>query len=74
MTTDCFSWHARLELLETHVRATDAPKIGESFTTDHKYAYGIGLHAVVSETTINHDTVVRTIQRFRELGERDWSE
>jgi len=62
------------ERLEDHIRATEPPKIGESFATDRDYAYGIGLHAVVAETNINRDAIVRTIQRFREFGERNWSE
>lgn len=62
------------ERLEDHIRITEPPKIGESFTTDPEYAYGIGLHAVVAETNMNHDSIVRTIQRFRDIGERDWSE
>ena len=71
---DTRTFSQECDLLETNIRVTDAPKIGESFTTDRKYVYGIGLHAVVNEAAINHETVVRTIRRFHELGERDWSE
>ena len=71
---DMRTFSQECDQLETHIRATDAPTIGESFKTDRKYVYGIGLHAVVNEATINHEMVVRTIRRFRELGECDWSE
>ena len=69
---DMRTFNQECERLETDIRATEPPEIGESFTTDHQYAYGIGLHAVVAETNINHDAIVRTIQRFRDVGERDW--
>ena len=70
---DMHTFAEECEQVEAHIRATEPPEISESFTTDRGYAYGIGLHAVVAETNINLDAIVRTIQRFRALGERDWS-
>ena len=53
--------------------ATDPPDIKECFAADRGYAYGVGLHAVVDEPTLDRAAVERCIQRFRDLGERDWS-
>jgi hypothetical protein len=55
--------------LEAHYRATDMPVIGESFSIDRSYAYGIGLHAVVAESNLDRTAIERTITRFREMGE-----
>ena len=60
------------ERLEAHYLATEAPVIGERFVTDRGYAYGIGLHAVVREATLDRAAIERTIQRFRDIGEHDW--
>ena len=46
--------------------------INERFVTDRGYVYGIGLHAVVREATLDRAAIERTIQRFRDIGERDW--
>lgn len=61
------------ERLEAHYLATDPPRIAERFAVDRDYAYGIGLHAVVAETNLDRAAIERTIQRFRELGETDWT-
>lgn len=57
---------------EAHYLATDPPVIAERFVIDHSYAYGIGLHAVVAESNMDCTAIERTIQRFRDIGERDW--
>lgn len=59
--------------LEAHYMATSAPVVAERFVIDRSYAYGIGLHAVVAENNLNRAAIERTIQRFRELGEKDWT-
>ncbi|MBA3057327.1 MAG: hypothetical protein KJ614_13645 [Gammaproteobacteria bacterium] len=58
--------------LEAHIAATSPPNIGESFTLDHAYAYGIGLHATVAEDHLDLAAIERSIARFRDIGERDW--
>jgi hypothetical protein len=67
------TFHAECERLEAHLLATDPPTIHESFTLDRGYAYGVGLHAVVDEATLDGAAVERCIDRFREHGERDWT-
>ena len=59
--------------LEAHYRATSPPVMAERFVIDRGYAYGIGLHAVVAETNLDRAAIERTIQRFREVGERNWN-
>lgn len=66
------SFREECDRLEAHVRATDPPRVGESFTTDRSYTYGIGLHATVAEANLDRSAIERTILRFRQLGERDW--
>lgn len=61
------------ERLEAHYLATDPPVITERFVIDRDYAYGIGLHAVVREDNLDRAAIERTIRRFRELGETDWT-
>ena len=67
------TFHAECERLEAHLLATDPPDIRESFAIDRDYASGVGLDAVVDESTLDRAAVERCIQRFRDLGERDWS-
>lgn len=67
------TFHEECERLEAKFLATDPPDIRESFAADRGYAYGVGLHAVVDEPTLDRAAVERCIQRFRDLGERDWS-
>ena len=67
------TFHAECERLEAHLLATDPPDIRESFAIDRDYAYGVGLDAVVDESTLDRAAVERWIQRFRDLGERNWS-
>ena len=43
---------------------TSTPKTG--------YRYGTGLYAVVQADEINREVIERTIERFREVGEKDW--
>jgi hypothetical protein len=66
------TFHAECERLEVHLLATDPPTISESFAADRGYAYGVGLDAVVDEPTLDRAAIERCIQRFRDLGERDW--
>lgn len=58
--------------LEADIEVLSPPDIGESFTLDRSYAYGIGLHATVAEDHLDLAAIERTIARFRSLGERDW--
>ena len=58
--------------LEAHIEATSPPVIGESFTVDRSYAYGIGLQVTVAEDHLDRAAIERTIARFRDLGEQDW--
>ena len=67
------TFHEECERLEAHLLAADPPHIHESFTLDRAYAYGVGLHAVVDEATLDGAAVERCIDRFREHGERDWT-
>lgn len=66
------SFRQECDRLEAHYLATDPPAIKERFTIDPSYAHGIGLHAVVNEANLNVAAIERTIQRFRDLGERNW--
>lgn len=66
------SFRQECDRLEAHYRATEPSATGERFVTDRGYVYGIGLHAVVREATLDCTAIERTIQRFRDIGERDW--
>lgn len=66
------SFTQECDRLEAHYLATDPPVIAERFVIDRSYAYGVGLHAVVAESSLNRTAIVRTIQRFRDIGEQDW--
>ena len=66
------SFTQECDRLEAHYLATDPPVIAERFVIDRSYAYGVGLHAVVAESSLDRTAIVRTIQRFRDIGERDW--
>lgn len=59
--------------LEAHYRTSNPAAIAERFVIDRSYAYGIGLHAVVAEANLDRAAIERTIQRFRELGEKNWN-
>jgi hypothetical protein len=48
------------------------PAPPERFDIDRKYAYGIGLHAVVNVATLHAAAIEHTIARFRALGEKSW--
>lgn len=61
------------ERLEGQLRATDPQPVAERFVTDRSYPYGVGLHAVVAEPTLDRAAIERTIARFRAVGEGDWS-
>lgn len=52
--------------------AGDTAPIFESFETDKKYYYGIGLHAVVDAPEINAEIIEAMIAKFRAIGEQDW--
>ena len=58
--------------LEANFLASDPPEVTERFEIDPSYAYGIGLHAVVDEPTLDRAAIERCIERFRKLGEREW--
>lgn len=66
---------------QTYSQALDAleaelmqslPTPPERFEIDRRYAYGIGLHAVVNVATLDTAAIEQTIARFRALGEEDW--
>ncbi len=59
--------------LEAQYMATSPFVVAERFVVDRSYAYGIGLHAVVAENNLDRAAIERTIQRFRELGEKNWN-
>ena len=48
------------------------PPVYESFKVDRSYQYGIGLQAVVQAEEINREVIEATIDRFRQVGEKDW--
>lgn len=58
--------------LESDIIKNSPPEIFESFMTDRKFAYGIGLNIVVDEPTINHEVILKTIERFKDMGEVNW--
>ena len=66
------TFNQECERLEALYLASDPPVITERFETDRGYAYGIGLHAVDAEVNLDRAAIERTIQRFRDCGERDW--
>jgi hypothetical protein len=47
------------------------PLPGESFKTNRKYRYGIGLTAVAQVASFDVAAIEKTILRFREIGEQD---
>ena len=67
------TFNQECERLEALYLLSDPPLITERFEIDRGYAYGIGLHAVVAETNLNRVAIERTIQRFRNIGERNWT-
>lgn len=58
--------------LETDIIHNDPPPIFESYSLDRSYVYGIGLHIVVDKEVINQPTIDAAIERFLEMGEREW--
>lgn len=50
----------------------DSTPIYEHFRIDRKYAYGIGLYAVIDVPEINAEVIETMIARFRALGEQEW--
>lgn len=66
------TFNQECERLEALYLATEPPVIKERFEIDRGYAYGIGLHAVVAEANLDRAAIERTIQRFRDFGERAW--
>lgn len=65
------TFNQECERLKAHYLASDPPVIKERFDIDRGYPYGIGLHAVVAEETLDRAAIERTIQRFRDSGECD---
>jgi hypothetical protein len=66
------SFREECQRLETSLLASEPPEVSECFEIDQSYAYGIGLHAVVDELTLDAAAIERCIKRFRERGEREW--
>lgn len=60
------------EALEKTLMQT-LPTPSERFDIDRKYAYGVGLNAVVNVATLDAAAIEQTIARFRALGERSWA-
>lgn len=50
----------------------DTAPIYEHFRIDKKYAYGIGLYAVIDVPEINAEVIEKMITKFREMGEKEW--
>ncbi len=61
---------AREALERTLMQSLPAPP--ERFDIHRKYAYGIGLHAMVNVATLDAAAIEQTIARFRALGEMSW--
>lgn len=51
----------------------EPPPVYESFRTDRKYEYGIGLCIVVDAEEIDREVVEAAITRFQKQGEVDWT-
>ena len=66
------SFTEECQRLEANFLASDPPEVTERFEIDPSYAYGIGLHALVDEPTLDRAAIERCIERFRKLGEREW--
>lgn len=60
------------EQCEREIIENEPPVIHESFTIEPGHRYGIGLHAVIQADEINREVIERTIERFREVGEKNW--
>lgn len=74
-TYDCFdglTWSEYKKKSAQEIIEKEPPVIYESFQTDPSYEYGIGLRAIVQADEINRDVIEATIDRFRQVGEKDW--
>jgi hypothetical protein len=50
----------------------DTAPVYECFRIDRKYAYGIGLYAVIDVPAINAEVIEAMIAKFRAIGEKEW--
>lgn len=71
---DCLDGQTYLQAREALEKTlmVSLPTQPERFDIDRKYAYGIGLHAVVDVATLDAVAIEQTIVRFRALGEKSW--
>ena len=71
---DCLDGQTYLQAREALEKTlmVSLPTPPERFDIDRKYAYGIGLHAVVDVATLDAAAIEQTIVRFRALGEKSW--
>ncbi|AHG65258.1 hypothetical protein [Advenella mimigardefordensis] len=66
------TYHEMCRKLETDIIHNEPPPIYESYSHDRSYVYGIGLYIVVDKEVINQPAIDAAIERFLELGEREW--
>lgn len=52
--------------------AGNTAPVYEHFRIDRKYAYGIGLYAVIDVPEINAEVIEAMIAKFRAMGEKEW--
>lgn len=58
--------------LTEEIIQNEPPEVFESFATDRRYRYGVGLNMIIHVDEINRVTIEEAIRRFREVGETDW--
>jgi hypothetical protein len=61
-----------VDRLEALIIRNEPPEIRESITIDRRFLEGIGLSIIVDEPCIDASVVNASIDRFREIGERDF--
>lgn len=66
------TYHEMCRKLEADIIHNEPPPIFESYSHDRSYVYGIGLYIVVDKEVINQPAIDAAIERFLELGEREW--
>ena len=60
------------EKAATSIIGDEPPPVHESFRTDRKYRYGVGLYIVIDAQETNREVVETAIARFQDQGEIDW--
>lgn len=67
------TFHEQVALVEATIIRDEPPVIHESFACDRRYAYGIGLRAVLDVDVIDLSSIDLAITRFLAVGETDWT-